>query len=96
MAEKLNKTPGQVLVKWELQRGASVIPKAIHEERIKENNVQVFGWEIPEEHFQALSSISEQVTTYCTLYTRKFYFNKFQDLFFFFLKVQDLFYSKLM
>ncbi|ONK77129.1 uncharacterized protein A4U43_C02F3390 [Asparagus officinalis] len=59
VANKLNKSPGQILVKWGLQRGTSVIPKSTHAERIKEN-IQVFGWEIPEEDFRMLSSIGEQ------------------------------------
>ncbi|OAY43781.1 aldose reductase [Manihot esculenta] len=59
ISNKINKTPGQVLVKWALQRGTSVVPKSSHPERIKEN-IQVFGWEIPEEDFQAPCSISDQ------------------------------------
>ena len=61
MANKLNKSPGQVLIKWALQRGTSVIPKSTHAERIHEN-IQVFGWEIPEGDFKVLSSIGDQVS----------------------------------
>ncbi|KAM0950508.1 putative aldose reductase [Dioscorea sansibarensis] len=61
VANKLNKSPGQVLIKWALQRGTSVIPKSTHAERIHEN-IQVFGWEIPEGDFKVLSSISDQVS----------------------------------
>ncbi|XP_066367688.1 aldose reductase isoform X1 [Miscanthus floridulus] len=59
IANKLNKTPGQVLIKWALQRGTSVIPKSTKDERIKEN-IQVFGWEIPEEDFKVLRSIKDE------------------------------------
>ncbi|TXG58907.1 hypothetical protein EZV62_016736 [Acer yangbiense] len=59
IAKKLNKTPGQILVKWALQRCTSVIPKSSHSERIMDN-INVFGWEIPEQDFQALCSISDQ------------------------------------
>ncbi|KAJ4704330.1 Aldo/keto reductase [Melia azedarach] len=59
VAKKLNKSPGQILVKWAIQRGTSVIPKSTHPERIKEN-IKVFGWEIPEEDFQVLCSISDR------------------------------------
>jgi diketogulonate reductase-like aldo/keto reductase len=61
VANKLNKTPGQVLIKWALQRGTSVIPKSSKDERIREN-IQVFGWEIPEEDFQVLCSIKDEVS----------------------------------
>lgn len=60
IANKLNKSPGQILVKWAIQRGTSVIPKSTNAERIKEN-ITVSGWEIPEADFQALSSIADQV-----------------------------------
>lgn len=59
VANKLNKSPGQVLVKWAIQRGTSTIPKSNNPERIKEN-VCVFKWEIPPEDFQALCSIQDQ------------------------------------
>lgn len=64
VANKVSKTPGQVLIKWGIERGTSVIPKSSKEERINEN-IQVFNWDIPEEDFQALSTIKDQV----------FYFN---------------------
>lgn len=60
VAGKLNKTPGQVLVRWAIQRGTSTIPKSDHAERIKEN-IKVFSWEIPELDFQAISDIPDQV-----------------------------------
>ncbi|GAB4833260.1 hypothetical protein Ancab_031507 [Ancistrocladus abbreviatus] len=58
-ANKLNKSPGQVLIRWALQRGTSVIPKSTHTDRIKENT-NVFGWEISEQDFHALCSIKDQ------------------------------------
>ncbi|KAB1669773.1 hypothetical protein ES319_1Z011700v1 [Gossypium barbadense] len=59
IAKKLSKTPGQVLVKWAIQRGTSVIPKSNNPDRIKEN-IKVFGWELPQEDFQALCNIPDQ------------------------------------
>ncbi|CAI0424060.1 unnamed protein product [Linum tenue] len=51
VADKLNKSPATVLVKWALQRGTSVIPKSTHQNQIKQN-IQVFDWEIPQADFQ--------------------------------------------
>lgn len=65
VARKLNKTPGQVLVKWALQRGTSVIPKSINPDRIREN-IQAFGWDLPRENFEALCSIPDQVSALCS------------------------------
>ncbi|MED6181860.1 hypothetical protein PIB30_023221 [Stylosanthes scabra] len=59
IANKLNKTPGQVLVKWAIQRGTSVIPKSTNPDRIREN-ISVFNWGIPEQDFKALSNIPAQ------------------------------------
>jgi diketogulonate reductase-like aldo/keto reductase len=73
VANKLNKTPGQVLIKWALQRGTSVIPKSSKDERIKEN-IQVFGWEIPEEDFQVLCGIKDEVSEAGTFRLLRIYF----------------------
>ncbi|KAK6118237.1 hypothetical protein DH2020_048023 [Rehmannia glutinosa] len=59
VARKLNKSPGQVLVRWAIQRGTSTIPKSNYSDRIREN-IHVFGWEIPEQDFQALCSVPDQ------------------------------------
>ncbi|GLJ37269.1 hypothetical protein SUGI_0756040 [Cryptomeria japonica] len=59
VAKRVSKTPGQVLIKWALQRGTSTIPKSTNPERIKEN-IEVFGWDLPELEFNALSSLPDQ------------------------------------
>ena len=56
----MNKNPGQVLVKWAIQRGTSVIPKSTKPDRIMEN-VSVFNWELPERDFKTLSNMPDQV-----------------------------------
>lgn len=60
VANKVNKSPGQVLVRWGIQRGTSTIPKSNNFDRINEN-MHVFQWEIPQEDFQALCTIPDQV-----------------------------------
>ncbi len=37
IAENHGKTIGQVILRWNVQRGVVVIPKSVHKERIKEN-----------------------------------------------------------
>lgn len=37
IAERLKVTPAQVLLAWQLTRGVIVIPKTVHQERLKEN-----------------------------------------------------------
>jgi len=59
IADAVGKTPGQVLVRWAVQRGTSVVPKSVTPARI-EANFDVFGWELSEEHMTQLSSIEPQ------------------------------------
>jgi diketogulonate reductase-like aldo/keto reductase len=37
VADELKITPAQVIISWLYQRGTVVLPKSVHEERIKEN-----------------------------------------------------------
>lgn len=37
IATKLNATPAQIALSWQINRGVSVIPKSVHEDRLKEN-----------------------------------------------------------
>lgn len=37
IAERLNVTPAQVVLAWQMQRGVVVIPKSVHEDRLREN-----------------------------------------------------------
>lgn len=50
----------QVLIRWAVQRGTSVLPKSVHPERIAAN-LDVLSWQLPEQDFQALSSLPTQV-----------------------------------
>ncbi|KAM6502598.1 NADP-dependent oxidoreductase domain containing protein [Amanita muscaria] len=54
VAKKLNATPAQVLIAWGAERGYSVIPKSINEQRIKSNFQQV---ELNEENYDKVTSI---------------------------------------
>lgn len=58
VAEKLGKSPAQVALRWGLQKGHSVLPKSINEDRIKEN-FDVFEWSIPEDLFAKFNEIEQ-------------------------------------
>jgi diketogulonate reductase-like aldo/keto reductase len=60
LAKKYNKTPAQVLIRWSLQHNVIVIPKSIHEARIKENS-QVFDFQLEPKDMKLLDSLNENL-----------------------------------
>jgi 2,5-diketo-D-gluconate reductase A len=58
VAERVRRTPAQVLIRWCLERETIVIPKSTHRERIEEN-AQVFDFELSEEDMAALDRLDE-------------------------------------
>ena len=56
VAERLGRTPAQVLIRWCLQRGTIVLPKSTHRERI-EQNAQVFDFELSAEDVAELDAL---------------------------------------
>ncbi|HEV7941652.1 MAG TPA: aldo/keto reductase [Solirubrobacteraceae bacterium] len=56
IAERVGRTPAQVLLRWCVQQGIPVIPKSTHPERIKEN-AQIFDFTLSDEDVAALESL---------------------------------------
>jgi diketogulonate reductase-like aldo/keto reductase len=56
IAERLGRTPAQVLIRWCLQRDLVVLPKSTHRERIQQN-VQVFDFTLSDEDMAALDAL---------------------------------------
>lgn len=50
------KTVGQVVLRWNVQRGVVVIPKSVHKTRIEEN-FQIWDFTLTEEKMQRISSL---------------------------------------
>jgi L-glyceraldehyde reductase len=61
VAEKLGKTPAQVLISWAAQRGTSVIPKSVTPSRIESN---FHDFELPKEDFEALKQLGAKNIRY--------------------------------
>ena len=59
LAEKYDKTPGQITLRWEVEKGTVPIPKAGSEPHIKEN-IQLFDWELDPEDVERIDSISKE------------------------------------
>ena len=58
IAERVGRTPAQVLLRWCLQHDVPVIPKSTHRERIEEN-AQLFDFELNAEDMGALDSLDK-------------------------------------
>lgn len=62
IASAHSKTPAQVLIRWNLQRGNIVIPKSSKKQRIIEN-ADVFGFELSEDEVEKLAALNENYVT---------------------------------
>lgn len=62
LAKKFGKTSAQILIRWNLQHDVVVIPKSIHENRIKENS-EVFDFQLEEKDMKLLDSLNEDLHT---------------------------------
>jgi diketogulonate reductase-like aldo/keto reductase len=58
VAERVQRTPAQVLLRWCVQRDLITIPKSTHRERI-EANAQIFDFELSDEDMAALDALDE-------------------------------------
>lgn len=56
IAEAHGKTIGQVLLRWNVQRGVVVIPKSVHKERIEEN-FKIWDFTLTEDEMARISSL---------------------------------------
>lgn len=57
IAKKHGKTTGQVILRWNVQRGVIVLPKSVHKERIEEN-FNIWDFELDEQDMKEISSLN--------------------------------------
>jgi len=62
LADKYKKSAGQILLKFQAQRGIIVIPKSVHIDRIK-SNIQLFDFELTAEEIKELESLDRGYRT---------------------------------
>lgn len=59
LAEKYNKTPAQIALRWHIDRGTMIIPKSVHKERLQEN-IDIFDFELDEADLNSLASLDKK------------------------------------
>jgi len=62
IAEKYQKTPAQVVLRWDLQNRVVTIPKSVTPTRIKQN-AEIFDFELTVEEMQAIDQLNENKRT---------------------------------
>jgi len=62
IAEAHKKTPAQVMLRWNLQRGIIVIPKSTHYERMVEN-IDVFDFKLTDEEMAEIATMDKGVSS---------------------------------
>jgi diketogulonate reductase-like aldo/keto reductase len=62
VAERIKRSPAQVLLRWGLQHGLIVLPKSTHAERIRENSA-LFDFELSAEEMSRLDALEEGLVT---------------------------------
>lgn len=60
LAEKYNRSPAQIGLRWNIQHGAAVIPKSARIERLLENS-QIFDFELTESEMEAIDAVNEDL-----------------------------------
>ena len=58
IAQRLGRTPAQVILRWHLQLGTVVIPKSVTPERIRQN-ADVFGFTLDEADMTAVTALDQ-------------------------------------
>lgn len=65
IARKYSKTPAQVALRFQVQRGIVIIPKSARKERMKEN-IDLFDFSLTEQDMNAIRSLDENKSMWCS------------------------------
>jgi aldehyde reductase len=57
IADKYEKTPAQIVLRYQIQRGHIPIPKSINKERLLEN-IDIFNFELKKDEVKTISSLN--------------------------------------
>ena len=57
LAKKYKKTPAQIVLRWNIQRGVVVIPKSVHKDRII-SNMKIFDFKLEHSDMQLINKLN--------------------------------------
>ncbi|WP_297281307.1 aldo/keto reductase [uncultured Anaerococcus sp.] len=60
LADKYGKSPAQIALRWNIERGVMVLVKSVHKRRIEEN-IDLFDFELSKEDMNAIESIDKKL-----------------------------------
>lgn len=74
LANKYNKTPAQIALRYALQQGIAIIPKTVTQSRLKEN-MNIFDFSITDEEFAAVAKLAtgQRVARFVAVKGHKYY-----------------------
>ncbi|WP_031426146.1 aldo/keto reductase [Flavimarina sp. Hel_I_48] len=58
IAEKYDKSPAQIVLRWDLQHGVITIPKSVNEKHIK-SNIEIFDFELSDEDMKTIDALDK-------------------------------------
>ena len=67
IGEKYGKTPAQVMLRWNIQRGVVVLPKSTHIERM-EQNFNVFDFALNDEDMAVIAALDTKTSSFFSHY----------------------------
>ena len=67
IGNKYNKSVGQVILRWLVQRGIVPLAKTVRKERMQEN-LNIFDFELSEEDMQTISSLNKDTSSFFSHY----------------------------
>jgi diketogulonate reductase-like aldo/keto reductase len=63
LADEYNRTPAQVILRWQLQKGVATIPKSSSAEHLR-SNAAIFDWELDSADVERIDNIDQRERTY--------------------------------
>jgi diketogulonate reductase-like aldo/keto reductase len=63
LGKKYNKSPAQIILRWDLEKGVVTIPKSVHEVRIQEN-ANVFDFRLESEEILKIDALNKNAQSF--------------------------------